>query len=88
MFAVFFCEYRIASVLTGEGYLLYSVLSAAKMLSVRMGSFVERPTHLNLGYFQNCFLGIFLMFPSSLKQDDIWKKLHVVYKNISGLSEC
>lgn len=73
VFSIFFCEYRIAYVLTEEGYLLYLVLSAAKMLGVKMGSFVERPTHLNLGFFQNCFLGIFLMLPSSFQQDDIWK---------------
>lgn len=61
MFAVFFCGYRIAYVWTVGGYLLYSILPAAKMLSARMGSFVQRLTPLNREYFQNCLLGIFLM---------------------------
>lgn len=29
------------------------VLHAAKRLSVKIGSFVEKATHLHLGYFQN-----------------------------------
>lgn len=65
---------------------MYLGLSAAKMLSVRKGLLVERPTHLNLGYFQNCFLGIFLMLPSSLQQGDMYGNSCEVSINVSGLS--
>lgn len=36
VFAIFFREYRVACMLTAEGYFLYLVLSAAKMCSVRI----------------------------------------------------
>lgn len=71
VFAIFFHEYGIAYMLAAEGYLLYLVLSAAKMCSVRIR--LNDPLILILNISKITFWTSFLVLPCSIQQDDTWK---------------